>query len=94
MMQLANNLWHDVQLALNNGNPPLYMQLALVTMVFIIVRLYLIARRWRRAATPPNEWVTGGYLALLALLSLGTWDYIYTFYTDYFLYVLHVYRFI
>ncbi len=87
-------LVNDVQMALHAGNPPLYMQVALATMIFIVIRLYQIVRRWRRAATPPNEWITGGYLLLLGLLSLGTWDYIRTFYTDYFLHVLHVYRFV
>ena len=89
MPDFAGNMLQDIIAATRDGHPPLYVQMMLVTMLFIILRLYVLVRRRRRAATPPNEWLMGGYLGLLALLSLGVWDHLQMFYRDY---VLHTVR--
>ena len=87
--QIIGQAWRDLQMALHSGEPPLWVQLALVTMAFILARLYVFWRRKRQMKTPPPEWITGTYLVLLAVLSLGVVQYALHFYREYLRYIYY-----
>lgn len=73
----------DMHVGLSAGNPPIYVQLALATMVYILLRLYVMVRNGGMRSENVLNWLTGVYVALLLVLSFGTWDYIMSFYKTY-----------
>ncbi len=69
---------------LHQGNPPLYMQFATATAIFVALRIYFLWKQKRRKGlTPPPEWLTTAWIGVLILLSLGVVDYAQFFYREY-----------
>ncbi len=64
----------DMKVALSAGHPPMYVQMMLATMVFILVRLFFLFRTHRKNVFRVKQWTFFGYLTTLIILSFGTWE--------------------
>ena len=62
--------------ALSHGEPPLYVQMSIVTMIYIVLRLYFLLRGRQDNPKQPANWLTVTYMVLLTLLSFGSWEYL------------------
>ena len=92
MNSLWNKLQHDIALALHTGTPPIYLQLLVVTALFILVKLYLLYKeKVRRAKVPPPSYVTNIYLGVVIIVSLGGLETAVNIYQAYIKHILRVY---
>ncbi len=87
-MNMQNWNWHlwiqDFQTVLQQGNPPLYVQLAAATAIFVALRIYFLwKRKYRKGLTPPAHWLTTAWIGVLIILSLGVVEYAQFIYREY-----------
>ena len=69
---------------LNQGQPPLYVQFAVATAVFVVLRIYFFWKHRKFGSLVPSpEWLTTAWLGVLILLSLGAVDYMQYIYREY-----------
>ena len=81
---MLEHWYRTLEAALREGSPPLYVQLSAATVIFVALRLYFLwRRRVKNARPPPSEWLAGGWLGVLLLLSLGIVDHLVRLYRDY-----------
>jgi len=87
-MKMQDWNWHlwiqNFQVALEQGNPPLYVQLAAATAIFVALRIYFLwKRKFRKGLVPPSHWLTTGWIGVLIILSLGVVEYAQYVYREY-----------
>ncbi len=82
-LSMLDSLIDELVVVLLAGTPPLYLQLAAVTVVFIIARLWQIVRHRGRRAEARARMMTVGYFAVMMALSMGALETARRLYEDY-----------